>query len=266
MFIEKIKHEIKSTPFLHQRLLPMVRCFRQRRQLKSRPRPERKLWHFLKLCRELPRVIPNPVFVKIGANDGVTGDPCSDLLLKDPRWKGLLIEPVPYCFDRLKKNFSDTERFTLEQVAVGAEAGTLPFYYVAENARSHLPNLPDWYDQLGSFDRNHITKHLDGALEPFVIECTVEVNTLHTLLDRNGIENIHLLHIDTEGHDYEILKTVDFSHCPPLLILVEHDHLCEKEKNTMRRLLQKNHYTVHNCGMDFSAIHKPSAQRLGLYL
>jgi hypothetical protein len=46
-------------------------------------------------CLDLSRILPNPVFVKIGANDGVTGDPCSDILLANLNWRGLLIEPVP---------------------------------------------------------------------------------------------------------------------------------------------------------------------------
>ena len=63
------------------------------------------------------------MFVKVGAHDGITGDPCSDILLANTQWKGLLIEPVPYNFERLKANFQDSQRFCLEQVAVGAIAG-----------------------------------------------------------------------------------------------------------------------------------------------
>ena len=42
---------------------------------------------------------PRPYFVKVGANDGVTGDPIGDALIKDRRWHGLLIEPVGSLFE-----------------------------------------------------------------------------------------------------------------------------------------------------------------------
>jgi FkbM family methyltransferase len=45
-------------------------------------------------------------------------------------------------------------------------------------------------------------------LEPIIVECVVETRTFGELLARHGIQEIHLLHIDTEGYDYEILKTV----------------------------------------------------------
>jgi FkbM family methyltransferase len=178
-------------------------------------------------CASLAQEISNPVFVKVGANDGTTGDPFSDILLADVRWKGLLIEPVPYCFDRLRTAFRDEKRFSLEQAAIGATAGEATFYYVDEKAAANLPDLPNWYDQLGSFDKGHILKHLNGALAPFIIECTVKVFPLKDVLEKHGIAEVHVLHIDTEGHDYEVLKTVDFASCAPLAIFIEHKHLPE---------------------------------------
>ena len=122
------------------------------------------LWYARELrryCSCLPQVVPEPAFVKVGANDGITGDPCSDILLSNKRWKGLLIEPVPYCFDRLRATFHDGQRFFLEQVAIGATAGEATFYYVDQKALESMPNLPSRFDQLGSFDKSHIVKHLN---------------------------------------------------------------------------------------------------------
>jgi FkbM family methyltransferase len=200
--------------------------------------------------------VPHPVFVKVGANDGVSGDPVSDILLADERWKGLLIEPVPYVFDRLRTNFRDSRRFSLEQVAIGASIGQAAFYYVDAKAAATIPDLPDWCDQLGSFDKNHITKHLDGSLTPFIVESMVEVRPLADVLQRNGMRDAHLLHIDTEGYDYEILKTVDLTHEAPWAILVEHRHLPNPQKAEMLLLLRNHGYSVDDCGTDYFAIHK----------
>lgn len=203
-----------------------------------------------------------PYFVKVGANDGLTGDPCSDILLADQRWKGLLIEPVPYCMDRLKSNFNDPMRFRVEQVAVDSSPGLKTFYYVSPQAAEELPGLSKYYDQLGSFDRNHILKHIP-SLEPFIVECEIKVTTLSDIVARNGVEEIHLLHVDTEGWDFEVLKTLDFTRYAPLAIFIEHIHLTEESRAQMQRLLHTNGYAVHACGRDYFAVKKRMEAQVG---
>jgi hypothetical protein len=117
-----------------------------------------------------------------------------------------------------------------------------------------LPMIGPWYDQLGSFDKNHILKHLGGALAPFIVEQIVEVLPLPDVLDRNGIRDVHLLHIDTEGHDYEVLKTLDLSKLPPSAIFIEHVHLPADKKAEMGALLREHGYSVHDCGTDYFAL------------
>lgn len=217
---------------------------------------------FRRYCSDLPGIAPDPVFVKVGANDGITGDPCAAILLAEPRWKGLLIEPVPHCFDRLRETFQDDRRFSLERVAVGARVGYASFYYVDPKARESIPDLPFWIDQLGSFDRSHIVKHLDGLLEPFIVECTVDVQPLTELLRRNRIGDVHLLHVDAEGHDLEVLKTLDFATYTPLAIFVEHKHLSAYQKSDMLHLLRALGYSVRDCGDDYFALDKRAYRRL----
>lgn len=221
----------------------------------KRENPERQY------CSLLPQFVPEPAFVKVGANDGVTGDPLSDILLADQRWKGLLIEPVPSCFKRLALTFGDSRRFSLEQVAIGAGSGTAAFFYVDERAKNEIPDLPTWYDQLGSFDRNHILKHLNGALEPFIVERPIPMRTLAEVLEKNGMGEVHLLHIDTEGYDFEVLKTVDLTFKPPMAILIEYKHLAPDNKSKMLRTLRAHNYLVDDRGGDYFAIHKKSPLR-----
>jgi len=250
MFIKKLKTVIKSIPFLYKILLPVVTLFRKRQGLNT------GIDSFRQCCFILTKAIPEPFFVKVGANDGITEDPCSDILLENPNWRGLLIEPVPYIFVNLKLNFSDHRRFFFEQVAIGASAEEAIFYYVSKEAVENIPNLPVWYDQLGSFDRNHIVNHLDGALEPFITEYKIQVCPLTEVLKKHRIQNVHLLHVDTEGHDYEVLKTLDFSQYKPLVILIEHKHLSDDQKNYMLHLLKKHRYTVRDCGGDYFAVNE----------
>ncbi len=200
--------------------------------------------------------------MNIGANDGIAGDPRGDILLANTNWKGLLIEPVPYCFDRLKANFQDPGRFRLEQVAIGTTAGQASFYYVDAKANEHMPGLPLWFDRIGSFDRSHILKHLKGRLEPFIVECKVQVCLLSEVLSRNHIQDVHLLQVDAEGYDYEVLKTVDFAQHAPLSIFIEHKHLGREQKAEMLHVFRKHGYWVRDCGADYFAVHEETDRRL----
>jgi len=257
VFIDSLKNVIKATPILYNMLLPFVRGIRRRAF-------ERNMNRFRLYCLNLPNMVSEPFFVKVGANDGITRDPVSDILLTNKSWRGLLIEPVPYCFERLKANFQDSQRFSLEQVAIGASAEAVPFYYADMKAMDSLPNLPKSFDQHGTFYKKNILKYLDGILEPFIIEDMVQVLPLSDVISRNQIHEVHLLHVDTQGHDLEVLKTLDFSKHSPLSIFVEHSHLSDSQKKDMAHLLCKHGYSVRNCGRDYFAVNKKTNMRLRL--
>lgn len=257
MCFEKVKETINQSPFLSKILQPLIITFRRARSILFRLR----LKHFRIQLRRLSR-FPEAIFVKVGANDGISNDPCSDILLENTNWKGLLIEPVPYCCERLKTNFSDTSRFAIEQVAIGATPGKSSFYYVNREALESLPSLPYWYDQLGSFNKKHILDYLGEAIEPFIVKSEVETCTLSDVLKKNRIGDLHLLHIDTEGYDFEVLKMLDFTNYSPVIIFIEHKHLSNAEKSAMLCLLRDNGYSVYNCGTDYYALNKTANNRL----
>lgn len=208
---------------------------------------------FRKWLSGVSQRVVNPIFVKVGANDGLTDDPCSDLLRKNPAWKGLLIEPVPYLFERLKENFPDRERFRLDQVAVGP-AGSSIFYYIDPAAKDVFPDLPNWFDQIGSFDRSHISKHFGSRLDAYLRKKVVDIQPLRDVLERNDIQQCHLLHIDTEGFDYKVLGTLDFRCVRPEAIFVEHKHLPLAERVDMVKILKRESYRVRDCGDDYFAL------------
>jgi FkbM family methyltransferase len=144
----------------------------------------------------------------------------------------------------------------IDQTAVGSTSGTTTFYYVSEAAKTFLPSLPDWYDQLGSFDRQHIIKHLDGKLEPFIVTAQVNVEPLSSILRRHHVSDVTLLHIDTEGHDLEVLKSLGLPDICPSWIMIEHRHLSDVDRTEMISVLDTAGYDVSDTGSDFFAMHR----------
>ena len=192
-------------------------------------------------------------FVQVGSNDGLHNDPIFAISASSPSWTGILIEPVPYLFEKLKANYRHLPRFIFENIAIGRQRGRLPFYFVSDRARRELDGLPDWHDQLGSFDKNHILKHMI-ELEPFIEVMNVEVYTLEDVLVRHGWGTIDLLHIDAEGHDWEILSAIDLLVPNPKMIIIEHVHLSEEDRARARQKLTEAGYRVREVGGDFCSI------------
>lgn len=194
-------------------------------------------------------------FVQVGSNDGVQGDPIHDLIINRKSWGGIFIEPVDFLFNRLRKNYGEAKRFIFENVAISTEKGSRKFYYVSEKAKSEL-DLPFWHDQLGSFDKSHITRMLGEEISPYIIEGHVECLPLQEVLDRNRVDAIDLLHIDTEGFDYQVLAQVDIKRYKPLVILFEHHLLTDEEFVKARKLLRRTGYRLLHYGNDILAIRR----------
>ena len=192
--------------------------------------------------------------VQVGSNDGFTADPISNLILRKKRWKVLFVEPVPYLFEKLKKNYKELSRFQFANVAVN-DGSAQSFYFVKQDASLKIKELPIWYDQLGSFNREHILNHLDGIFEPYIEELNVNGLTLDQLFTKYNITNLTLLHIDTEGYDWKILSQLDLKKNCPVIILFEHKHLTKIERGDSIRFLNGNYFIFDFSG-DFLCIRK----------
>ncbi|GGA33418.1 FkbM family methyltransferase [Okeania sp. KiyG1] len=247
---ESIKSTLSRYPAVYE---PLRKALNRYRNLKIQYNSNRRLRKIQKQIWTHIRHKNSVFFVQVGSNDGFHGDPIRDLVIKNTNWKGIFIEPIPFLFERLKQNYNNSERFIFEKIAISTQRGFQKFYYVCEEAKTELGGLPEWYDQLGSFDRNHILKHLQGKLEPYIIEEDIETITMQEIFDRNNVEAIDLLHIDTEGFDYKVLSQVDFLRYKPCVIMYEQKHLSNDEKKLAKSLLEKYNYNYLSYGGDILA-------------
>lgn len=192
-------------------------------------------------------------FVQIGSNNGITGDPLFPYIVRHG-WKGVLVEPIPYLFEELKKNYEGVAQgLVFENSAIADRSGTLPFYRLQQCSR---PDLPEWYDQIGSFNREVVLKHrhqIPGFDELFMTD-QVQALTFELLREKHALQKIDLIHIDTEGYDFEILRSLPLQAMHTELIIFEHKHLRSVDYTKAIRLLKKHAYRVHTCGEDSIAI------------
>jgi hypothetical protein len=84
----------------------------------------------------------------------------------------------------------------------------MPFFYLPEEAKMKMAGLPTWFDQLGSFSKAHIVKCLGPSVESLIEEKMVDVKMLSELLRARKVKKIHLLQVDTEGHDLDVLASL----------------------------------------------------------
>jgi len=94
------------------------------------------------------------VFLTVGAFDGLANDPLSRFVLTHD-CRGVLIEPQPAVYARLRENFRDCPRGELLNAAVDAVSGSRELYYVAKSNGV----LADWTEQIASFQLAHVRKH-----------------------------------------------------------------------------------------------------------
>jgi len=184
-------------------------------------------------------IFPEAFVIQIGANDGIAGDPLGEAF-SETRWSGLLVEPVPHLYEALVARYRDRPAVRLERAAISTQDGEAPLYRLR-----HIPGqTPEWFAQLATLNRDVLLKHRSSIpeLDQLLIEERVPTLRLETLLARQAVSKIDLLVIDTEGHDYEILRMLDFTRFRPVLVMFEHQHLSARDKAAAYALLQAHGY------------------------
>ncbi len=206
-----------------------------------------------RLLRAFADAHPDAFFVEIGSNDGEQHDHLRPFIV-GRSWRGIMVEPVPHVFERLRRNYGAIERVTLENAAIADRDGTIPFFYPA--AETDLTGLPDWYDGIGSLSREAVVGHARHIpdIEQRLVREEVECLTYASLCARHGVARVDLLVIDTEGHDREILRTLDLTGQRPRLIVYEHFHLSPHDRGDAREQLERAGYETLEEGFDTFAL------------
>jgi FkbM family methyltransferase len=198
-----------------------------------------RIERFGRFNHEIERLTRRPggfKFVQIGANDGVRFDGLFGIVTNH-NCSGIVVEPLPDMFERLRVNYADYPRIVPINKAVHESARSLPLFRLSPGA---LSRYPGWTTGIASFDRNHLRRH--GVAEGDILSETVPCIPLMELLAQTNMLDVDLLQIDTEGYDAAIVRMIDFSRCRPRLIKYENKNLSGEERRQLLALLATHRY------------------------
>lgn len=186
--------------------------------------------HFYKDCR-------GKKFIQVGAHDGVTRDYMNRWITKY-HWRGILVEPIKPVFDKLVGNYKGEDGLIFENCAITNRSGETNIYYSPTHDEStaveiHHNRLKRLYDE--------------DEVEILKVKCM----TIMNLIEKHNYYDVQVIVLDTNGIDYEIIKSMDFEYITPKVICYE---LTNKEKdNKIKRYLGNIGFKFYSFGHDVAA-------------
>ena len=165
-------------------------------------------------------------FVEFGSTDGVELSN-SYLLEKHFGWTGILAEPAKCWHESLRQNRSAV----IDTSCVWSKTGAILEFQEVEFGDGHDPSL----STLRQFVKSDRHKKSRGKSTSYAVE-TVSLEDL--LIRHKAPRRIDYLSIDTEGSEFEILATFDFTAFEVGVISCEHNYTANRER--IHRLLSAN--------------------------
>jgi FkbM family methyltransferase len=139
--------------------------------------------------------------IQIGANNGK--DQVFDFINqnKSDLEVAILIEPIPFIIDDLKKQYEGIDKVIIENIAITNESDkeSMTLYY-----------LKDSNYEVSSFSEHHTTRHSPSLIEYPVTSMEVPCMSVNKLMEKYNLDSLDYLFIDTEGLDVFIICSLDF--------------------------------------------------------
>jgi FkbM family methyltransferase len=176
----------------------------------------------------------NGVYIELGALDGVLYS--NTKFFEDSlNWKGILIEPHPEKFKLLQINRPNNFLFN-NLVSCHKEPLEFRYFMDCHAAVSGVENTLSQHHFDTFFESNN---ELNKSLPQNKI--FINPISLTEIVKETNLTHIDLLSLDVEGHEYEVLKSWDFS-IPINIILIETLGVQPEKDELCREILIKNNY------------------------
>lgn len=147
------------------------------------------------------------VVVDVGANDGFYSSNSYPFIKRG--WRAVLIEPHPGAFAQAQRLHANNPGVVTLNLACGDQPGELALnLFEADEGGSH-----------SALSGEEPHPHVDHTVARTI---TVPVATLETLLEQHNVsKEFGLLSVDTEGHDYRVIRGLNLSRFQPRAIITE---------------------------------------------
>jgi FkbM family methyltransferase len=195
-------------------------------------------------------------FIDIGANDGIS---CSNTFLFALNGaRGICIEPVPSVFSRLKWLYKMNKKVLCLNTGISDRAGNTQI--VSSGLLSYIPSTED-KNLKRLLEKNYAKK------KKMIIIKIIPFTDLFKILEFPC--NVDLLSIDVEGHEVQVLRSIDFETYSFRLIIIETHAIDDsgkvvwihKDREEIEYILKRNNYSPilktntntfykNNCGVN----------------
>jgi FkbM family methyltransferase len=179
-------------------------------------------------------------FVVVGAMDGVNHDRLRKHIARNKNWQGLLVEPLPDMFDKLKANYAGRSNLLFEDAAITEQEGTAEITRIPEENVDN--ECPSWADGISTLRPDiHIIGQRE-ELKEFSVKQSIRTTTFESLARKHSLKQIDILQIDAEGYDKEIFDQVWEANFRPSIIKVEVNYLTYVAIKELKAKLETYNY------------------------
>ena len=181
-------------------------------------------------------------FLEFGATDGLSLSN-SLMLEKDLNWKGVLAEPSPQWHESLKLNRKDTP--IIDKCIWSKSNERLEFFM---SSYGELSTIVDFVDNdIEKLPLNTSMRKKNG--KKIFVE-TISLNDVVKIFFNGKCPSY--ISVDTEGSEYDILKSFNFDNYKPHVFTIEHNHT-KYEKKIDKLMISNNYVRIFRNLTDFDA-------------
>ncbi len=177
-------------------------------------------------------------FVEIGAYDGITFS--NSLHFEKSGWDGICVEPNPEMFKELKKNRS----CKCVSTCVWDKEATVDFLTVSGKPADSECKMLTGIQK--SMDERHKIRFKNAAQGAEIITLKLKTITLNQLLDDAKVTHVNYCSLDTEGSEFDILKSFDFEKYTVDVFSVENNF----NEDDIRRFMATKGYSYYKVKWD----------------
>lgn len=180
--------------------------------------------------------VKNKIYIELGAMDGV-GYSNTKFFEDQLDWTGILIEPNTKLFEKLKVNRSNNKLYN-ELISETVDEKVFKYFdYLGVSCIEDT--IPKDHDRLYfNSTRPQFKNHNKG-------KCIMKTRTLENIIDDSKYKEIEFLSLDVEGHEFQVLKSINFSSITIHILLIEMLDNNTYQKD-IEQLLEQHKYVYHS--------------------